>query len=84
MLKLPLGQFRMQTKILALPLEAVMANCEMFVNPEPLNRRLLGKCAVLVSPSATCGLPGGSKHVTFHDDMLRLLRSENRVTILWS
>lgn len=49
MLKLPLGQFRMQTKILALPLEAVMANCEMFVNPEPLNRRLLGKCAVLVS-----------------------------------
>lgn len=66
----------MQTKILALPLEKVMANFEMFVNPEQFNDGVLVKWAILFSSSATCGLPGFSKHVTFHHDMLRfLLRS---------
>lgn len=78
------SSFIMQTKLLALPLETVMAKFEMFVNPEQLNDGVLVKWAVLFSNSATCGLPGFSKHVTFHHDMLRfLLRSTKRVRILW-
>lgn len=74
-----LGSFIMQTKILAL-----MANCEMFVNPEWLNHGILLKCAVLFSSSATCGLPEFSTPDTFHHGMLRfLLRGARWVRILW-
>lgn len=74
-----LGSFIMQTKILAL-----MANCEMFVNPEWLNHGILLKCAVLFSNSATCGLPEFSTPDTFHHGMLSfLLRGARWVRILW-
>lgn len=73
----------MQTRIRVLPLETVMADCEMFVNPEQSDDGFLLKC-VLFPNSTTCGLPGFSKHVTFHDDMLTFLRrSVKQVRILW-
>lgn len=77
------SSFIMQTRILVLPLETVMADCEMFINPEQSDHGFLVKC-VLFPNSATCGLPGFSKHVTFHDDMLTFLRrSVKQVRILW-
>lgn len=82
--KLPLGQLHHAYLNPGTSTENVMANCEMFVNPEQLNRGLLAKHAILLSNSAACGLPAFSKPVTFHDDMLRLLlRIAEQVRILW-
>lgn len=80
-----LSGFIMQTRILVLPLETVMARCEMFVNPEQSGHGFLVKCVLLLFPnSATCGLPGFSKHVNFHEDVFTfLLRSAKQVRILW-
>lgn len=41
------GRFHHADPVPALPLEAVMVNCEMLVGPGPLDHSILGSCAIL-------------------------------------
>ena len=61
MLNLPLGQFRCANSNSGTSTESVLANWEMFANPEQLNRDLLVKYSALFANSATYGLLGFSK-----------------------
>lgn len=70
----------MQAPILALPPKNVMANCEMFVNPEPLNHGLLVNvlfCSLTWQPVASLGFQSPSPFLgtclDFRGEQVRIL-----------
>lgn len=78
------SSFIIEAKILVLPLETIMTDCEMFVHPEQSDHGSFVKFILQFLNSATCGPSGFSKHVTFHEDMLAFRRrSVKQVRILW-